>query len=192
MTTNFNKTIKGVKSKKKGFTLVETLVAISILLIAVAAPISLIGDSVHRIYYAKDEAVAVNLAQEGIEIVRQVRDTNMLSSASGGWLTNLSNGAYTTDPGGALTNTGQTGGNQSFTAVTLCGVSCVPQPIYYDANTGLYRQGAGFSTRTQFSRIVTISGASANERQVTSTVIWQTGGSSGTVSATENIFSWAI
>ena len=189
MTTNFN---NKTKSKRAGFTLVETLVAISILLIAVAAPISLIGDSVHRIYYAKDEAVAVNLAKEGIEIIRQVRDTNMLSSASGGWLMNLSNGTYTVDPGSTLVNNGQAGNDQSFTAVILCGASCVPQPIYYDATTGLYRQGAGFSTRTQFSRIVTISGALPNERQVTSTVSWQTGGSLGTVSATENIFSWAI
>lgn len=192
MTTNFHTMKKNNVNRKGGFTLVETLVAISILLVAVAAPVSLIGDSVHRIYYAKDEAVAVNLAQEGIEIVRQVRDTNMLNNAAGGWLTNLSNGTYTTDPGGALINSGQLQGNQSFTAMTLCGASCAPQPIYYDATTGLYRQGAGFSTRTQFSRIVTISGAAADERQVTSTVRWQTGGSTGTVSATENIFKWAL
>ena len=61
-------------SAQRGFTLVETLIAIAILLIAVVGPISLIGDALHKLYYAKDQMIAINLAQEGIEVVRQRRD----------------------------------------------------------------------------------------------------------------------
>lgn len=167
-----------------GFTLIETLVAITILLIAVVGPIALIGDSIRKMYYARDEVLAINLAQEGIEMVRQVRDTNMLSGSA--WLTNLADGTYLIDAGNSMT--GAPG-----TFVIYCGAACVPQPIYLDGNTGLYRQGVVFSS-TRFSRIVTISSAGlpANERQITSTVTWLTGGSTGSVSVSEYIFSWAI
>lgn len=167
-----------------GFTLIETLVAITILLVAVVGPISLIGDSIRKMYYARDETLAINLAQEGIEMVRQVRDTNMLSGSA--WLTNLADGTYMIDAG-----TFMTGAPNTF--VVYCGGACAPQPIYLDTTTGLYRQGTAFSP-TRFSRIVTISSAGlpANERQVTSTVTWLTGGSTGSVSVSEYIFSWAI
>lgn len=182
-----------------GFTLVETLVAISILLIAVAGPISLIGDSLHKIYYAKDEALAVNLAQEGVELVRQVRDSNMLNIASSGsWLAGLNDGTYVADTGSFVSSIGlgsyAGNGGGRVSPIQSCTGSCAsPQPVYYDATTGLYRQGT-VSTKTQFTRTVTISstGLPANERKVTSTVNWQTGGSAGTVSASEYIFSWAL
>lgn len=168
----------------RGFTLIESLVAITILLIAVVGPISLIGDSLRKMYYARDEALAINLAQEGIEMVRQVRDTNMLSGSA--WLTSLADGTYMIDAGNFMA-----GAPSSF--VIYCGGACAPQPIYLDNTTGLYRQGAVY-TSTRFSRIVTISSAGlpANERQVTATVTWLTGGTTGSVSVSEYIFSWAI
>ena len=61
-------------SSNRGFTLMETLVAISILLIAVVAPMSTIGGALSFIYIARDQMIAVNFAQEGIEVVRQKRD----------------------------------------------------------------------------------------------------------------------
>lgn len=173
------------KNKTKfGFTLIETLIAVTILLIAVVGPIALIGDSIRKMYYARDEALAINLAQEGIEMVRQVRDSNMLSGSA--WLTTLADGTYMIDAGNFMA------GSPS-TFVIYCGAVCIPQPIYIDSATGLYRQGTVF-TSTRFSRIVTISGAGlpANERQVTSTVTWLTGGSTGSVSVSEYVFSWAI
>ena len=63
-----------------GFTLLETMVAIAILLVAVTGPISIIGDSLHKLYYARDQMVAVNLAQEGIESVRTTAETSMLNN----------------------------------------------------------------------------------------------------------------
>lgn len=191
MTINFIKKIKSVATPRaSGFTIIETLVALGILLIAVAGPISLIGDSVHKMYYARDEALAVNLAQEGIELVRQARDTNMLKGT--GWLTDLADGTYTVDAHSFISTGGSRSGNGgSF--ITPCGASCAPQPVYLDAATGFYRQNV-VSTPTQFSRIITVSSAGlpANERKVTSTVTWRTGGSLGTISTSEYIFSWAL
>lgn len=64
-----------------GFTLIETLVAVSLLVIAIVAPMSLVAQSLSTAVYARDQITAYNLAQEGIEAVRAVRDHNILSNA---------------------------------------------------------------------------------------------------------------
>jgi len=66
----------------KGFTLVETLVAISILLVAVVTPITLISQNITNANVAKDTLTASYLAQEGIELIRGMRDTHVLKGAS--------------------------------------------------------------------------------------------------------------
>lgn len=62
----------------RGFTLIETLVAISLLTVAIVAPMSLASQSLSAAYYARDQITAYNLAQEGIEAVRAVRDGQIL------------------------------------------------------------------------------------------------------------------
>jgi prepilin-type N-terminal cleavage/methylation domain-containing protein len=175
-------TSKGIPNSK-GFTLVETLVALTILLIAVAGPISLIGDSLHKMYYARDETIGVNLAEEGIEMVRQVRDTNMLNGAA--WRTDLGDGTYSIDVGSYISGAVPSG------FVIPCGPACAPQPVSINA-AGLYGQVYA-GTPTQFSRIVTLSStALPAEAKVTSVVTWKTGGTVGTATLSEYIFSWAL
>lgn len=173
------------KNKKKGFSLIETLVALTILLVAVVGPISLIGDSLHRIYYAKDEIVAIGLAQEGVELVRRVRDTNKLNAVA--WDTDIPVGYYTIEPGNIS--------GVSNTFVKPCGSCVAEQPIYLDTTPGgLYWQSnPGSYSATQFSRIVRIEQVVTGvENKVTSTVKWKTGGDIGTITISENIFNWAI
>jgi len=162
------------KSHNKGFTLLETLVALSILLVAVVGPMSLLGNSLNKIYYARDEMIAVNLAQEAIETVRQIRDTNMLGGLT--WDNNrdgiILSGDYTVDVG-------------TLMACSSCGAN--GGPVLYDDVTGLYRQDSG--SITPFSRKVNISG-SGNERKVTATVSWNTGSTSGSVVVSDSLFKW--
>lgn len=61
-------------SQKKGLTLVETLVAISILTIGVVGPLGVIAQALHTSYYTRDQMTAYYLAQEAVEYVRNLRD----------------------------------------------------------------------------------------------------------------------
>lgn len=65
----------------RGFTLVETLVAISLISIAIVTPMSLVTQSFSAAFYARDQVTAYYLAQEGIEAVRTIRDGNILANA---------------------------------------------------------------------------------------------------------------
>ncbi len=63
-----------------GFTLVETLVAITILLLVIIGPISIAARGLQMSYQAGNELTAIFLAQEALESVIQLRDEQALVS----------------------------------------------------------------------------------------------------------------
>lgn len=76
--------------KEAGFTILETLVAISILVIALTAPLAIVSQALKSSYFARDQVTAYYLAQEAIEFLRNKRDNaGLQSSASAETWTNL-------------------------------------------------------------------------------------------------------
>jgi prepilin-type N-terminal cleavage/methylation domain-containing protein len=75
------------RNGRAGFTLVETLVAITVLLLAIVGPMTIASRGLQSAFFAKEQLTAVYLAQEGVEIVRSIRDQNALDGAP--WLTGL-------------------------------------------------------------------------------------------------------
>ncbi len=55
------------KNTKKGFTLVETLVAITVLLVGIIGPIYIATEGIKAAMYAKDQVIAGYLAQDALE-----------------------------------------------------------------------------------------------------------------------------
>jgi len=66
------------RSKETGFTLLEVVIAIFIITVAVISIITVIFKTYSYINIAKRRLTAAYLAQEGIEIIRNIRDTNWL------------------------------------------------------------------------------------------------------------------
>ena len=64
-------------SHQGGFTLLETIIAVGILSAAVLGPLALVAQSLFGFPFAKNKLIAMNLAQEGIELVRAIRDQNL-------------------------------------------------------------------------------------------------------------------
>ncbi len=72
----------------KGFTLIETMIAVFILVIAMNALLGLISSSLFSARYAKNNIVANYLVQEVIDYIRNDRDSiafQQISEPSGGW-----------------------------------------------------------------------------------------------------------
>lgn len=63
---------------KKGFTILETLVAIFILTVAVTGPMVFAQNSLRSAFLSRDQITAFYLAQDAIEFVKNIRDENMV------------------------------------------------------------------------------------------------------------------
>ncbi|MFA7252448.1 MAG: prepilin-type N-terminal cleavage/methylation domain-containing protein [Candidatus Paceibacterota bacterium] len=70
---------------KKGFTLIEALVAVSILMVAVAAPITIAQKGLSSAVYSKDQMIASYLAQDALEYVINQRDQASINSPTSDW-----------------------------------------------------------------------------------------------------------
>jgi len=166
------------KFYNKGFTLIEAMVAISILSLAVTAPLIIAQKGIGSAIYARDEIPAFYLAQEAVEYIRNARDTNRIAQAS--WLRGLSNclvssGAErcTID---ARNNYLDTNGNPNAAAVASCTNGACPV-ISYDSSSGFY--GYNFGTPTKFTRSIFIDtravpNQNVQEAVVSVTVSWTT------------------
>jgi type II secretory pathway pseudopilin PulG len=62
----------------KGETLAETIIALSILAVGITSSSAIMVNSTRNLTNAKNRVVAVNIAREGIEAMRNIRDTNWL------------------------------------------------------------------------------------------------------------------
>lgn len=73
------------EGRESGFTLLEAIVSIFIMLVGITGSMTLVFNAIVGLGLAKDRIIATNLAQEGLEVVHNIRDTNWLDSASPAW-----------------------------------------------------------------------------------------------------------
>ncbi|HVV15092.1 MAG TPA: prepilin-type N-terminal cleavage/methylation domain-containing protein [Candidatus Paceibacterota bacterium] len=184
-----------VAKARGGFTLIEMLVAVLILSTAIAGPMTIASKSLTTALVAKDQVTAFFLAQDAVEYVRFVRDSNKLKGAD--WLTGAGGSAAGTDlsvcksaNGSALCYVDSTG-NYPATPQT-CGSTC--PALNYDASQGRFTYSAANPpsvTPTIYTRTVSLTDLSDDEQKLVVTVSWSdTGGTGRSVKVTENIFNW--
>jgi type II secretory pathway pseudopilin PulG len=71
---------------KKGFTIVETLVAITVLMIAISGPLTVSFRALNAAVASRDQMIASFLAQDAMEYARNIKDNNITDQYSEGWL----------------------------------------------------------------------------------------------------------
>jgi type II secretory pathway pseudopilin PulG len=81
--------------KRPGFTLVEIVVVLFIISLGLIGVLTLIIQNIQSQSYNKNNLIAYQLAQEGIELVRKVRDSNWKAHVP--YNTNLVDGEYYMD-----------------------------------------------------------------------------------------------
>ncbi len=79
----FKRIGRKTNAPSKAFTLIETLMAVAVLMIAIAGPLVVANNGLVAALYAKDQSIATSLAQEGMEMVRNVKDVAIYNDHTG-------------------------------------------------------------------------------------------------------------
>ena len=159
----------------KGFTLLETLVAVTILVVSIMAPMTIAQNALQNAIYARDQVTAFYLAQEGIEYVRALRDKNIMQGNP--WLQKPAATASCVSPvdlSACVAAAGSTGCNIDFVNFcdTLCTTPSGCAPLLF-SNTGYSTVGAG--TPSKYTRTVTLEQITAKQYKIKVHMDWKSG-----------------
>jgi prepilin-type N-terminal cleavage/methylation domain-containing protein len=166
---------------KKGFTLIETMVAVTLLSISIVAPMTLVTRSLSSAYYARDQITAFNLAQDALEGVRAIRDANVLNNALGLPVQNLFTGLVV--PSDVPFTIDTINGNVVAACPTVCDLMTT-NGIFYS-----YTAGGGWQP-THFRRTVTWTTVTADEIRISAKVEWYSGTIQRSFTMSSNMYRW--
>jgi prepilin-type N-terminal cleavage/methylation domain-containing protein len=179
---------------QQGFTLVETLVAVAIFSISIAAVISVTAQGIASTSSSKNRIVANYLAQENIEYMRHLRNK------------------YTPTPGG--TASWNSFMDLAARCVNKCAMAdptefdpadelipcldsdkCEDRPVMYADNsldgTGYFYQTATPSPNTPYRRYIVVENIGVDEIKVISTVVWEErNNAQKNITLTETLTNW--
>lgn len=194
-----------IETKKRstaGFTLVEAIASIALLVTAITGPMVLSAQSLRVSRDARFQLEATQLAEEGVEIVHSIRDNNSADDAAMppvDWMNNILSEcsgtciADVTDQAISATNPWKS------TALKACTAPCTASaPLYKNTTSGLYRQRfnglnpPGTWAKTDFTRLITVTQIVAGRQvRVQSTVTYKSySGAIRTMTVTEDLYNW--
>jgi len=157
---------------QKGFTLLETLFAVLIFSAALVSLMTIAGRGISASNIAREQVVAYYLAQEGLEVARNIRDSNLLQ------------GLYWSQ------------GLEACPPDDPCNIEYVSggAPGLESGDLAMYQDADGFFTEpgeaTQFTRAIVLEPYQDHEYLVTATVSWNAKGIDRSVVLKTILKSW--
>lgn len=161
--------------------MVESLVAIAVLVISILATYTASQAGISTTTYAKEQLVAFNLAQEAVEEIRNMSAENRLNDLP--WLNGI---AYSNSDPCYFGKTCKVDAIQD--TMSPCSQNACPF-IREDSATGFY----GYSTSwplTVFQRSIQLTSINAHEVAITVVVTWSKGLATSSFTVRENITDW--
>ena len=155
---------------RKGFTIIEIIATLGLLLFGIVAALSAVTYTVRASTDAGHRLTATFLASEGLELMHNARDNDRMVNPP----TTIAPDNYDVAPNGS----------------TILLRSATSTPLLYDSGTGLYGYSSG--SATAFHRTVTVTASSLGEDHliVTSRVTWDNGNHA--VSLTTHLYDWRL
>ena len=188
---------KNYQQNNKAFTLVETLVAISIFTVSILGLMSVLTSGISSTNYAKQKIIASYLAQEGIEYIRNIRDDYMLYGNNwNNFRTKINEcGNHGTNDKTCYFDDQSLDFSDPSMPMTKILIDSCPNDLcptlLYDSNTGKYNYSSsgvnsGFirSIQARYPR------GPDDEIKIISIVSWNQGSGSYNVTFSETLFNW--
>ena len=194
----------GERSQLRGFTLIEAMIAVSILALAVAGPLFGADRAIVAAEGARYQLTASYLAQEGVEYVRAMRDDEYLLAYQAGG-TNTSSAAWTdfltgTDSAAITQCRSMTctldpalpmGTGSGFSLNPCTGSACTPLYLANNGTTNYDTEQSGNGAILQpFTRTIQAFTVSSTEERIVSIVSWNFHGIPYTVTVIDHLTSW--
>jgi len=165
------------QASESGFSLIEVMMAIYIIITALTGIMALVSSINVSVGASSSKLVAANLAQEGIEVVKSIRDLNFGVNAWDDWYASFS------------------GVNNYLVQYNDTALRAFQDtPLRYDSATGLYGYDAGSAASFTYKRKIILtknpSGADDNEIKVEAVVSWTEHNRSQTLTVEDRLWNW--
>jgi len=159
--------------KKNGFTFLEIIIVFFVIIVGLLGVFSFVQYPISASRVSTQQFIATYLSQEGIEIVRNIRDANWLEKPPPpSWIDGLVGGTW------------QIG----YDDTSLNGLVDDGR-LYFDSN-GWYNHNDSSGGETKFKRKITIDDSDSNYLKVSVEVSWTEKGKNYNVTAQENLYEW--
>jgi Tfp pilus assembly protein PilV len=173
---------------RKGQSLVEALIAISVVMMGLMGALSLLSNSVGMSRTVSDNYLATYLASEGIEIVKNNLDHNYILMSKGAMISwnenvcNFAKSAYEVDYRTTDMDVARlAGGYDSFSTI----------PLMLNTATNIFSYEFDGTEKTNFYRTVKTNCLNSDEIEVKSYVRWKgRGGSDSEVVLEDKFYNW--
>lgn len=167
--------------KKAGFSLLEVIIAIYILIVGIVGVMTLTVTTTKAGAVSSSRLIAANLAQEGIEVVKNIRDLNYEEPTDCSWA--CWHAAVSAALGNYLVQ---------YNDSTLRAYANTA--LLYNSVTGLYSYTSGSVSRYNFKRVINLANTNpanpGTSVKVTSTVTWTENGRSHSLVAETDLWNW--
>ena len=152
----------------------EIIIAMGVIISVLTSALVLITLTVNSTKALRSKIIAISLSQEGLEIVRNIRDNNWLAGkrTSLNWWDGLGDNSFPMDY------------LAQYNISNLLSYSITPLRI----NNGFYQYDSG--SNTLFYRKITIERINDNQLRIISEVTWSERGRNQIISAETRLYNW--
>ncbi len=164
---------RNMKFGQRGVTLIETIVALGILTLGLVTSLSLMVSSINFSQNSEQLVVVVNLAREGIEITRSIRELSGFTAVAAG---------------ARLASINYISGNLELLAADSANIAQCDN-CQLEMYEGRYLHNSP-GEDTIFKRLITVTDESSNEKKVVSQVYWSERGRSHTFTLEDHLTNW--
>ena len=169
-----------IKMKRKNFynnsgiSILEVVVAMMIITMGMVGVLSLVIQNIEAQYINKNVLIASGLAQEGLELVRNIRDLNWLTPSNAWNQSIVGDGTYTIDYGGNI--------NMAVNSINEAGAKLHINGI------GLYTHTVT-ATPTNFYRLIEVVD-NGSYLDVKATIRWKDGTQNHNYTGETYLYNW--
>jgi len=189
--------IKNKQKKEYGFTLMEVIVAIFILTVGIGGSFMLIQQTLAGVSTVQSRLIATYLGQEGIEIIRNIRDNNWLEQRASFqvppqplWNVGLTDLINCQSPASCCEADYNTDTSPSDPLVAVAGCDFSDLRYLNLDGSGFYSYLAGAQTKFKRKIFIDIEEIDENKMKVTVIVQWEEKNKFHEIKVIEHITNW--